>query len=160
MSDGEAFREWFESKLKDARETNDKDFHASLSRYVGFYQYGFEAAWYVQQNRIDEIELKIGKLECLEHDDELIVETIKSLQAKIDELEAQLSILKPNPLCDTSCLLSCKMEADALEHERANLLEAKLAIAVEALERIADPYATGEHLIANEALNKIRKIGE
>ena len=133
MSDSDAFKEWFESKLKDARETNDKDFHASLSRYVGFYQYGFEAAWQHQQKRID-------------------------------ELEELLTILKPHALCDKSCLLSCKMEADAFENEqeRANLLEAQLAIAVDALDSL-DGYehcmASGRFIVS-EAIAKIRKIGE
>jgi hypothetical protein len=75
----EAFREWFESKLKDARETNDKEFHASLSRYVGFYQYGFFAAWQHQQEIITNLEEKLQQ----------IVADNVQLQAKCVLLEKQ-----------------------------------------------------------------------
>ncbi len=46
-------------------------------------------------------------------------------------------------------------QAAVNKQEFKNMYE-KLAIAIEALERIVDPHNTGEHLIAEEALNKIR----
>lgn len=42
---------------------------------------------------------------------------IEALEGEVAELKYQLSILKPHPLCDTSCLLSCSMEADYAEKQ-------------------------------------------
>jgi hypothetical protein len=39
-------------------------------------------------------------------------------------------------------------------------LQAKLNVAVEALEFICEPLSTGEHIIAENALAKINKIGK
>jgi hypothetical protein len=96
MSDSDAFREWFESKLKDARETNDKDFHASLSRYVGFYQYGFEAAWQHQQQIIDDLlvqnKVSSTRIDELEVEGRAAFHANNAMGHKLMISEAQLAI--------------------------------------------------------------------
>ena len=49
---------------------------------------------------------------------------IEQLRQRVAELEevrdaalAEVALLKPNPLCDTGCMLSCKMEADYYEKQ-------------------------------------------
>ncbi len=49
---------------------------------------------------------------------------VKQLRQRVAELEevrdaalTEVALLKPNPLCDTGCMLSCKMEADYYEKQ-------------------------------------------
>lgn len=54
----------------------------------------FKAAHKASEQRIQELEGKVSKLECLEHDDELIVETITTLRHTVTELTASNNQLR------------------------------------------------------------------
>ena len=48
-------------------------------------------------------------------------DTLRQRVAELEEVRdaalAEVALLKPNPLCDTGCMLSCKMEADYYEKQ-------------------------------------------
>ena len=55
-TNNEAFEVWFSNKLAECRANNDMDMHRNLSRYVGFYKFGFEEATAEANKRIAELQ--------------------------------------------------------------------------------------------------------
>lgn len=86
---------------------------------------------------------------------------IEALEGEVAELKEQLSILKPHPLCDTSCLLSCSMEADYaekqyLENQQLQASNNNLrSVLINALEGLA--WADG-HINSDLIKGKIARI--
>lgn len=61
-TNNEAFEVWFSNKLAECRANNDMDMHRNLSRYVGFYKFGFEAATTEANKRMAELIADNAKL--------------------------------------------------------------------------------------------------
>ena len=89
---------------------------------------------------------------------------IERCDARIAELEQQLSILRPNKLCDSGCMLSCSMEgaAQAAEISRLKAVIRKCKLAISAyLDLPSSPYVEEVTAImyCQDAITAIKEEG-
>ena len=79
------------------------------------------------------------------------------LEEERDAALTEVALLKPNPLCDMGCMLSCKMEADYYEKEIATMKSSLR----EAKRKIAFLIKSGDWCDAEKTIAKIDKaLGE
>jgi len=98
-TNNEAFEKWFSNKLAECRANNDMDMHRNLSRYVGFYKFGFEEATTEANKRVAELESEVAELkgEKVRHDqlvDYLKAGIAEELEQLILELKASNNRLR------------------------------------------------------------------
>lgn len=113
MDNNEAFQNWFESKLAESRANNDLDMHRNLTRYVGFYKYGFEAAQQQSAGEIAELTEKLERKKSYALAiTEAIIEkdmTINVLKADNERLRKALEVCKWD--CNTGEVIQIAAEA-------------------------------------------------
>jgi hypothetical protein len=94
-TNNEAFEKWFSNKLAECRANNDMDMHRNLSRYVGFYKFGFEAAATVANKRIAELEREVAIARSNEnHADDQRIKCIRKYKTQITELQVSNNRLR------------------------------------------------------------------
>jgi len=112
-TNNEAFEKWFSNKLAERRANNDMDMHRNLSRYVGFYKFGFEAATTEANKRIAELESEVVELSRKYSERDLRFRScdayVKELQASNNNLREALEVCKYD--CNTGEVIGIAREA-------------------------------------------------
>ena len=101
--------------------------------------------------------LTIKEYRVLIYENEQLRQRVAELEKERDAALAEVALLKPNPLCDTGCMLSCKMEADYYEKEITTMKSALR----EAKRKIAFLVKSGDWCDAEKTIAEIDKaLGE